>query len=182
MNGHKQPKGKGPTGHVYAMRAAGDADGLMTVLRDAGSADERFVAARFLGVLRVSEAEDLLIGALADSDIDVRIAAIRSLTWIGSRKCADELVAILENPDEPHPVRRWAIEGLVNIRDQRAGPYLLEFLRGDHNYRRRWAAGLLGRLAYRAALDDLIEARRTDTWIHRRVYSRAIRSGRRGFV
>jgi len=108
----------------------------------------RIEAARLLGVTALPaehgpQVRAALVAKLADPDAEVRRAAARSLSLLGSREATLVLARMLEDPDPQ--LRRDAAEALGRIADPRALPALLRALdRGDEAY------------VVRALLDGLI--------------------------
>lgn len=66
--------------------------------------------------------------------------------------------------DKDDDVRMAAARDLVSIRDARAAPALIAFLRGNDHFRRQHAAEALGELRDPAAVPPLIEALRGPDW------------------
>ncbi len=117
---------------------------------------------------------EALIGALSDSDAQVRRTAARTLGDMGDRRAMQALVGALADSDGE--VRRWAAWGLgeIGAGDGQVTERLMEVLLSDPvDEVRRWAAWALGEIqndhavpALAAALesDPAQEVRRWSAW------------------
>jgi HEAT repeat protein len=83
------------------------------VLQNSRIAAERARAAEALGYMRAYKAENVLIGALSDADVEVRRNAALSLAWCGSRTALKPLLQRLGDSD--WTVRQSAATALENL-------------------------------------------------------------------
>jgi HEAT repeat protein len=74
---------------------------------------------------------DTLIGAMSDSEIEVREAAIQALGRLESEQAVPFLIGKLN--DNSFAIRRSAILSLSRIRDARALPFLRKIAEGDQD-------------------------------------------------
>jgi HEAT repeat protein len=162
---------------AWSLRLDGDRLGLVDLLTDeAATHTDRRLAARFLGEIGDATALDALHVALTDPFLDVRIAAASSLARVGDRESANRLAVIASSPDEPRPLREWAVSSLVALGDDRALALLVAELESASWLRRRWAAKLLGTLGDRRAIQPLQAARSRERLWRRWAYTRALRA------
>ncbi len=87
----------------------------------------RKIAAKVLGQVRSKKAEGALFELLDDNDSGVRIAAVRSLGYIGTENAVVPLIKRLTVDKDP-TFRACAIESLGNLKDQRAIEPLIKSL------------------------------------------------------
>ena len=105
-----------------ALALFGDAEGrrhLLSRLRRRGALD-RPLAAELCGEAGVQEAEEALLGILADAGDTARGAAARALGRLGSARAGPVLEALLRDGSSAEEVRLDAAEGLVFLRGQGA--------------------------------------------------------------
>lgn len=106
--------------------------------------EERFWAARVLGLRGYDPAVEALREALEDSDVGVRWAAALALGRIGEPRALESLVAALG--DEQYLVRMMAAQALGKIDDVRAGGSLVRLLDDESAWVQRVAAHALGKI------------------------------------
>ena len=115
----------------------------------------------------------LLIGALRDSDRDVRVAAARALARCADAKFMDPSLAWRR--DEDDEVRQATVLITETFRDEHAIELLLQLLR-DEDVTLRWIAALaLGRARSDLAVEPLIAALRDEHRVVRAIAVRALR-------
>jgi beta-lactamase regulating signal transducer with metallopeptidase domain len=99
---------------------------------------------------------DALLGALTDSDADVRVQALAALSQIGDSRIIEPVTRLLKDPSAD--VRRQALFALSQVGDSRAIPAFIAALGDEHADVRKSAAFALGVLGDAAAIDPLIRA------------------------
>lgn len=114
-----------------------------------------------------------LLTALFDGEGSVRVAATRALGAIGDKSAIPPLLKVADTTawDTLHS---WATESLVRLEAPEAAGHLIRRLGSEKAWQRRWAARELAEVGTVDALPALHDARKRD-FVHRRVYSRAIR-------
>jgi aminopeptidase N len=117
-----------------------------------------------LGSFRTSRAADLLRApALKDASYLVEAEAARALGATRQPSAFDTLVDILDRPSWADVIRAGAIDGLANLRDERALPHVIARTRYGVSIRGRRAAilalpKLAGDRKARETLEDLLES------------------------
>jgi len=127
----------------------------------------REFAIQFLGQLKVSDAEGIIVHSLNDSIKRVRSSAIIAAGEIKSEWAADSLVQMLVNPHLPNNLYHINV-AIGAIGNPDAIPYLVEALRGGENYKQISALDAIMRidpvegLAYAITelRDEKVEVRR----------------------
>ena len=115
----------------------------------------------------------LLIGALRDSDRDVRVAAARALARFADAKTLDPSLAW--RGDEDDAVRQATALLMETLRDEHVIELLLQLLH-DEDVTLRWIAALaLGRTRSELAVEPLIAALRDEHRVVRVIAARALR-------
>jgi len=122
---------------------------------------------QFLGQLKVTEAEEIIICSLSDSIRRVRSSAIIAAGEIGSERAADSLMRMLEDPQLPN--NQFHIYGALGaIGDPEAIACLAEALKGGEHYNQIFALDAIMRIdpvegltyAISELLDEKEEVRR----------------------
>jgi HEAT repeat protein len=113
-------------GALYAMGATCHADWQNILRRELNNADAeyRYEAAAALGQIGQPEDAPLLAKLTADPDLEVSLAAIRSLGIIGGDAAKKSLRECLENPNET--LRQAAVQAMAEIKAA-ADPLAFEF-------------------------------------------------------
>ncbi|HEX6629427.1 MAG TPA: M56 family metallopeptidase [Gemmatimonadaceae bacterium] len=133
------------------------AEALAKALRNDRDASVREMAAWSLADADHSSiATEALIGALHDSDLEVRQTAVWSLGNVGNRNAADALAAVLS--DQNSEVRRRAAWALGNLDLKQAPPALINLLRDNEPETREIAAWALYEIEDPAAIGALEQA------------------------
>jgi len=115
----------------------------------------------------------LLIGALRDSDRDMRVAAARALARFADAKSMDPSLAW--RGDEDDAVRQATALLMETLRDEHVIELLLQLLH-DEDVTLRWVAALaLGRTRSELAVEPLIAALRDEHRVVRAIAARALR-------
>lgn len=168
--------------NVRALEKRADIAGLLEALKspvEDGRLTVRGAAIDALGRLRTPEAVEPLAALLRDDpDPAVRAGAAVAISKLESDTRTDHLLAALE--DSAPPVRWQAAFNLGRTGDARAVGALTALLRSDDVILRRAAAAGLGGIGDSRVQDALVAARDADTFWHRRIYNKAIRSVNRG--
>jgi len=113
----------------------------------------RRAVASALGHFRTSRAADTLKGmALRDPSYLVEAEAARALGSTRQAAAFDTLVDILDRPSWADVIRSGAIDGLANLRDERAVPHIIA--------RTRYGVPTRGRRAAIMAISKLVEGRK----------------------
>lgn len=134
-----------------------DVAGLVALLRDRQVAEQAMTS---LLALKDSSAADHLIGALGDSDPEMRCRAAEVLGELRDDRAVEPLLAAL---DDDRAVRVAAVEALGRIGDPRAIEALLGFVNGEDKRLGVVAARALGELGDSRALPELVAALGTVT-------------------
>lgn len=148
-----------------------DVEFLLDALRDP---KYRFMAVKFLGELRATEAVQPLIRLLNAGDSATKSSAARALADIGATEALPQLVERATSDGELAP-RTWALDALGALGDERAVEPLCELLSDANILIRHAAAKALGVLGHRKALEALQQAVAREQWYDRRPYKKAIR-------
>jgi len=117
-----------------------------------------------LGRFRTAKAADILKGiALRDASYLVEAEAARALGSTRQSSAFDTLVEVLDRPSWADVIRQGAIDGLANLRDDRAVPHVTARTRyGVHTRGRRAAILALPKLSgdrrTREALEELLDS------------------------
>lgn len=112
-------------------RGATAIEPLAKLLRTSPSADTRTKAVFALYRIGTSEALALVREALNDKDLQVRVAAARSVGLARDAKAVDKLMELVRNDDPA--ARRQAATALGQIRDERAAETLLAAAEGNND-------------------------------------------------
>lgn len=118
--------------HAYRLARVGSPEciaALLEVLATAPPEDLAFMA-QLIGSTGNPAARDWLVPLLDDSDEGVVRAAIRGLSAIGGDEVTEKITAILEDDNQPEPVRIEAALGLGTIGTPAAGDALVQALGG----------------------------------------------------
>ena len=91
--------------------------------RSTNSVTQRVVAAEALGLLEATQAWPDLVALISDTNLEVRVSAVRALGRLGVPDAADAVSRCLQ-PDEPLAVRAVAARSLGRIGDPRSVPFL----------------------------------------------------------
>lgn len=144
---------------LQAIGAAGDGRALIPVLALLEDPDPavRLSAMRALRPLLDPRAADVLIGALSDADLEVRVLAADYLGAIRARAAVPALTAIATAPRDKLRLRYTAIGALGAIGDERAAAPLIELLADGPRALRRPAALALARIRAPSSVAPLVE-------------------------
>jgi len=111
-----------------------------------------------------AEAIPTLRALVADSDAQVRLAAIKALAALKDRECVPAMLEALASPDMI--VQIEVIAALRSLGDTRAEPALIGLLRHENPYIRSASIQALGELGTRESLPALAALQLQDTgWI-----------------
>ncbi len=127
---------------VRELNLAGQSSRVAVLLADEEDDDLRAEAAYALGRLDARECVGALAQALRDPVPGVRYAALASLADFRAVEYADEVTALLHDPD--FNVSRWAGEWLPRFRDRSCVPSLVALLGDPAAHTRAAAAAALG--------------------------------------
>ena len=136
---------------IKALVEARDIKGLIRLL-DHGNFDTQWRAARALGTMG-NDATSLLLRAIENPNINVRLGAIEALASIRDPAAIKGLQVILAS-DEISELRWAAALALGEIGDQTVAPVLLSALRDDDRYVRYGAAKALEQIGWSAETDQ----------------------------
>lgn len=113
------------TAALAGLQALGAAIAPIVVDALAGPPDERRPFAPLLLASALGKgALEPLVTALQDEQIAVRVNAATQLGQLGLHAAFEPLLATLEDPEQPAPVRSAAASALGSLRDRRAFPVL----------------------------------------------------------
>jgi len=104
----------------------------------------------------------LLHLANLDAKVEIRLAAIMALGFIGSLDAVDGLIKLLD--DERLDIRASAISALGRIGDRRAAETILSMIEDDNDAVRIQVIRALGRIRETSAMPKLLEALSDDNW------------------
>ncbi|MCD4782269.1 MAG: HEAT repeat domain-containing protein [Candidatus Eremiobacteraeota bacterium] len=134
---------------------------LISLLKPEKALNERFVAAKALGVARDNRAVMPLISALKnDKEPSVRLRVAESLGQIGDRRAVRSLGSALE--DENKDVREAVLKSLETFKDKSA-PEFIRALKSDYPDVVKSAANTLGRLKSIKAIKPMEAALRENS-------------------
>lgn len=116
--------------HAYRLARVGSPECLDALLKVLATAppEHRAFMAQLIGSTGNPAAKDWLLPLLGDPDESVVRAAIRGLSSIGGDELTEKITAILENDNQPGPVRIEAALGLGTIGTPAAGDALVRAL------------------------------------------------------
>ena len=147
---------------VEALKS-GDADSLITALKDKDVSIRRF-AASALWKIGSKAAIEPLLESLKDSDPYVRRLTVSALWKIGDRDVLDQLIDALDDADAM--VRYSVVSYLDFVSDKRAVEPLIRALKDDDSMVRTVAASALGKMKDKRAIGPLVEALSDDNgWV-----------------
>jgi HEAT repeat protein len=151
---------------------------MQEVARSDGSAQRRARAAEALGeFLDPHAAETLQVVATSDSEVSVRVAAVRALGRLNTLKASAGVVAAMTDSDAN--VRLAALEQVTQLSFFREAAPVLQAIADDDASVRRSAAQLAGELRLKAAVEPLLGVLMTDESVQVR-QAAAIALGRIG--
>jgi HEAT repeat protein len=122
----------------------------------------RYLAAISLGDIGSRTGTPILLNALSDGDLEVRMAVVNALGRIGDARAATVLRGVLNDMKEKPKLRGMAAEALGSLRDAANGDDLVGHLQDRSPHVRFFSAFALGELCDRRALRALRRAARED--------------------
>ncbi len=146
---------------VQALAALQDAravPALAKALKDASPGVRRAAAEALACQSEAPEAVEPLVGALGDTDVHVRLAAVQGLAARRDKRALAALTRLVQ--DNSPEVRATAVEALGEYQDASALPALTSALKDDDETVRTQAVRALGSLGSAAAVPALVEATR----------------------
>ncbi len=146
---------------VQALAALEDAravPALAKALKDSAASVRRAAAEALACLTDAVEAVEPLVGALSDTDIHVRLAAVQGLAARRDPRALAPLARLVQ--DSSPEVRVTAVEALGEYQDASALPALTGALKDDNESVRTQAVRALGGIGSAAAVPPLIEATR----------------------
>ncbi len=146
---------------VQALAALQDAravPALAKALKDASPGVRRAAAEALACQSETPEAVEPLVGALGDTDVHVRLAAVQGLADRRDKRALAALARLVQ--DNSPEVRATAVEALGEYQDASALPALTSALKDDNETVRTQAVRALGSLGSAAAVPALVEATR----------------------
>jgi len=157
--------------NVERLAAKRNVTGLIRALRYEKAQSIRITACRALGAIGDARAVDPLIGALNDSDKEVRQAAVLELGAMGDARAVEPLIGALNDRDGL--VRGFAALALGTIGDARAVDPLIGALWDEDHDVREHAAEVLARRGWQPSRGEAGAA----YWIARAEWDRCVQVG-----
>jgi HEAT repeat protein len=125
---------------MQALGKLGHAPAVEILVKNLEDEESRAWSTKVLAEIGSTDVVDPLIGMLGDDDWLVREAAIRGLGNVGDQRAVEPLLAFLERGGDP---LSSVIQVLVQIGDERVGPFLIKVLNNpDATVRKAAAEGL----------------------------------------